>query len=270
MHLFCDVKDRETALGFSDLGNGSACLICERGELIILLNDSIYNLKKDAICIIPPFSSLRFVKMSVDLDCWITEMDMKDLADAVLEVPDGKKMDISNEPCRRMTENQREGILGLKKVMEERCAAVGRDGFSMVNNVIRSLRKAFCYEAVQAFVYAEECEEVPANRKKEIFYRFLESVKLRFASEKNISYYAEEQGLNPAYLSSVVKDVSGQPAKFWIENLTFTSAIQYLRNRSFSIGKIAWILNFPDQSSFGKYFKKISGYSPAGFRKKYL
>ncbi len=270
MSLFYDIKDPKSTLEFTDFGNFPCFFLCEKGSVIVLLNNRIYNLHRNSIGIIPPFSSLRIIKMSDDLEGWIAKIDREDLTDAVLGLPEGRKMEIQNEPCRYIGEIQRRRISDIKRIIEDRSSAADETGYFMINNIIRSLKKAFCYEITQSFVSGKEYEETKSDRTSRIFYAFLESVKQKFASEKNISYYAAEQNLSPAYFSAIIKDFSGQPAKFWIENMTYFSAVNYLRNPSFSISKIAWILNFPDQSSFGKYFKKISGHSPAGFRKKYL
>ncbi len=271
MNRFYDIKDPKTALEFSDLGNVSCFLFCEEGRVAILLNNRICKLVRNALCIIPPFSSLKFIEKSEDVVCWITKMDMQDISDAVLEMPMETKMEIGNDSCRYIRDVQRERVLSIKRIIEDRIEAGGEDGYFMVNNIIRSLRKAFCYEVAQAFVTGKEPEdEVQMSRKTEIFNAFVSSLKVKSALERNVVYYADEQGLSPAYLSAVVKEVSGKSAKFWIENQTFFSAVYHLRNSNFSIREIAWILHFPDQSSFGKYFKKISGYSPADYRKKFL
>ncbi|WP_366518190.1 helix-turn-helix domain-containing protein, partial [uncultured Mucilaginibacter sp.] len=39
-----------------------------------------------------------------------------------------------------------------------------------------------------------------------------------------------------------------------------------LRNYEISIAQVAEEINFPDQSSFGKYFKKHTGFSPSEYR----
>ncbi len=270
MSGFYDIRDPETSLEFSDLGNFSCFLLCEKGSVRILLNDRIYNLEKNTIGLIPPFSSLTFVLMSDDAQGWITKMNMEDISDAVLELPADMKMDIRKDSCRYISDVQRDRILSLKSLMEDRLASVRDEGYFMVNNVIRSLQKALSYEVAQAYVSGKEFNEVTDSRKNEIFKSFLASVKVKYAFERFVASYAKEQNLSPAYLSEVVKEISGQPAKFWIEHLIFTAAVRYLRNPNFPIREIAWFLHFPDQSSFGKYFKNISGHSPASFRKNFL
>ncbi len=270
MFLFHDVKDPKTAVEFADYGNFSSFFLCEKGSIGMLLNNRIYNLAKNAMCIIPPYSSLKFVRMSDDFEGWIMKMDMTDIAEAVLDLPIERKIEIRKDSCRYVSDIQFERVLGIKRVIEDRILANGEEGYFMAGNIVRSLKKALCLEMTQAFVSGDEYGEAHEDRKNEIFNIFLASVKAKFALEKNVSYYAEEQNLCPAYFSAVIKEVSGKSAKFWIENMTFTSAVNYLKNPNFPIREIAWLLNFPDQSSFGKYFKKISGHSPADFRKRYL
>ncbi len=267
---FYDIRDPKTILKFSDSGNFSCFFLCEKGGARILLNNHIYNLKESTISIIPPFSSMRFIEKSDNLEGWIMKMDMEDIADAMLQIPYDKKLEIRRDSCRCITNAQQERIMNLKKVIEDRVASMGEEGYFMVGNIIRSLKKAFCYEVTQACASGAEHREKQKDRNDEVFNIFLSSLSLKFATERSVAYYAELQDLSPAYFSAIIKAVSGKPAKFWIENQIFTSAVNYLRNPNFSIGEIAGILNFPDQSSFGKFFKKISGLSPFDYRKNYL
>ncbi len=270
MDRFFDVNKVETMLEFSEFGNISCFLFCESGRVSVLLGDRIYKLERNAVCIIPPYSSIKFIERSDDLKGWVTKMDMKDITDAVLGLPIDTKIDIGKYSCRYVTESGRKRILDIKKVIDDRLYALEEEGYNVVNNVIRSLRKAFCYEIIQAYITGTEADELPVDRKQEIFNAFLASAKMRFASQKSVCKYAEEQNLSPAYLSSVIKEVSGRSAKDWIENLGFAYAVHYLRNPNYPVKEIAWLLNFPDQSAFGKFFKNISGLSPFQFRKKYL
>ncbi len=270
MDRFFDMNKVETMLEFSEFGNISCFLSCERGWVSVLLGDHIYRLGENAVCIIPPFSSIRFIEKSDDFKGWVVKMDMKDITDAVLSLPMDTKIDVRKYSCRYVTDSGRRRISGIKQIIDDRLESVGEDGYHVVNNVIQSLKKAFCYEFVQAYVAGTELEEPPMDRKQEIFYSFLASAKMRFASQKGVCYYAEEQNLSPAYLSAVIKEVSGRSAKDWIENLGFAYAVHYLKNPNYPVKEVAWLLNFPDQSSFGKFFKSISGYSPLQFRKKYL
>ncbi len=267
MISFYNIKDLRTVKNLADFGNFASILLCEKGKARILLNNRIYLMVENTICIIPPFSSLKFIDISDDIEGWMTKMDMEDVSNAMLEVPKEKILEIRMDSCRHITELQMESILSIKKVVENRLDRMDETGYFTVDNVGHLLKKALCYEVIQVFIDGVESREISMDRGHEIFNIFMSSVREKFDKERSVTYYAEEQCLSAAHFSAVIKEVSGHSAKFWIENLTYISASHYLNDTKLSIKEIAQILNFPDQSSFGKYFKKISGRSPADYRK---
>lgn len=76
--------------------------------------------------------------------------------------------------------------------------------------------------------------------------------------------------LSPYYFSSIIREKSGKSALQWIGNITMIFSRQYLKCSDMSIKEIADCLNFPDQSSFARYFKHHEGCSPMEFRNRRL
>ena len=67
------------------------------------------------------------------------------------------------------------------------------------------------------------------------------------------------------YLSTVVKNYTGKTAGDWIDEYVILEAKSLLRFSGLNIQQIAYQLNFPTQSAFGKYFKNKTGLSPKRF-----
>lgn len=84
--------------------------------------------------------------------------------------------------------------------------------------------------------------------------------------ERKVTFYATEQHLSPNYFSSVVKAKTGRTAIQWIETASIVRAQHYLSTTSMSIKEIADAMNFTDQSTFGRYFRKHCGMSPTDYR----
>ena len=59
---------------------------------------------------------------------------------------------------------------------------------------------------------------------------------------------------------------SGRSVREWIEEYVVTEAKAQLRSTTKSIKEISDDLNFPSQTFFGKYFKRITGTSPKKYR----
>ena len=87
-------------------------------------------------------------------------------------------------------------------------------------------------------------------------------------TKRTVSFYAAQASLSPNHFSAAIKSESGQPAMYWIKLVTTTMAKHYLTTTRMSVKEIADALGFPDQSTFGRYFKAICGISPAAFRDK--
>jgi AraC-like DNA-binding protein len=65
-----------------------------------------------------------------------------------------------------------------------------------------------------------------------------------------------------------MKENSGLSASDWIENHVILEAKALLKSGNMTIQEISYELNFPSQSFFGKYFKRIVGISPSEYKGK--
>lgn len=74
--------------------------------------------------------------------------------------------------------------------------------------------------------------------------------------------------ITPKYLSRIIKDITGYTALDYIENYVVTEAKAMLNSTMMTVQQISDSLNFPSQSVFGKYFKRVTGMSPKEYRGK--
>ena len=104
------------------------------------------------------------------------------------------------------------------------------------------------------------------NRKEQIFHDFLTLLEKYYTQERSISYYADRLCLTPKYLSTIIKEVSGKHGMQWIDEYVTLEAKALLRNSELSVKQVSVELNFPSQSMFGRFFKKMTGYSPKQYK----
>jgi len=105
------------------------------------------------------------------------------------------------------------------------------------------------------------------DHKNSIVASFLKNLKLYHHKERSLTFYASEKlFITPKYLSSVIKEVTGLTARYWIATFVVSDAKKKLRNCSKTVQEVSSDLNFPNQSCFGKYFKTYEGISPLQFR----
>ena len=74
-------------------------------------------------------------------------------------------------------------------------------------------------------------------------------------------------GYSRRYIELLFNQYTGKPIGFYIRSRRLTRAAFYLKLTRMSILSIAFSLQFSSQQSFGREFKKFSGYTPHQYRK---
>lgn len=167
---------------------------------------------------------------------------------------------ISEKTCQdlRLMMNMTADFIGLDK-----CRAIQRE-------LVAASFKAFIYRAcyelnAQSGEVADKALPVLENSHFDRFMRLLEENYMR---QHSIKFYSDKMGLSPKYLSLMIKRVSGKLATEWIDEYVVLEAKNLIKYSSMNIQEISYALNFPNQSFFGKYFKRHTGLSPKAYRLK--
>jgi AraC-like DNA-binding protein len=105
------------------------------------------------------------------------------------------------------------------------------------------------------------------TRKEELFTDFQNLLRDHCMKRHEVTFYADELCITPQYLTSILKEQSGKSASRWIQEALIVEAKSMLKNPRITIQQVSDELSFPDQSTFGKFFKKNTGLSPLAFRK---
>lgn len=104
------------------------------------------------------------------------------------------------------------------------------------------------------------------SRGEEILKRLVQHIIKHYQKERSVSFYADLLHISPQHLSTTVNKVAGKTVTEIIAKLVITDAEAKLKSTDLSIQEIAYSLNFPDISFFGKYFKRYTGMSPKQYR----
>lgn len=108
-------------------------------------------------------------------------------------------------------------------------------------------------------------ESTPLNN--QVVYRFIIDLHENVTAQRSVSWYAAKANMSVGHFSAIVRNTTGHSPAEWITLFTLNFAKTYLENTDKSIKEIASALNFPDQSTFGKYFKRNTGMSVTDYRK---
>lgn len=106
----------------------------------------------------------------------------------------------------------------------------------------------------------------PMKREEILFKQFIHLVGEHHRRERRVDFYADRLFLSPKHFSAVIKKVSGKTAGEWIDEYVILEAKTLLKYSTMSIQEVAYYMNFPNPSFFGKYFKHHTGLSPSEYK----
>jgi AraC-like DNA-binding protein len=133
-------------------------------------------------------------------------------------------------------------------------------------------REAFDNQVATLMHYYNHLFSLETERKvspshiTDIFNRFIQLVNSHVRQEHKLGYYADRMCLTQRYLGHVVREVSGTTAKEWIDRALVTEAKVILKHSDKAVAQIADELHFPSSSFFTKYFRRLTGFTPAEYR----
>ena len=119
------------------------------------------------------------------------------------------------------------------------------------------------------YIHEHTCKSTPSrlSRQEELFRRFIALVNQHSKHERNVNFYADKLCLTPHYLSSVIRETSGQTVMQWINQAVILEAKVLLKHSNLLVFQISDELNFPNPSFFSKFFKRMTGMTPAEYQK---
>lgn len=247
--------------------------LCEKGTARILLGDKTYRISENHLCIYTPNTFFQILEKSDDLDGILQEDSVDTYYPAVSSINIRDRLSMRENPIVVISQTEAANIMSLIDILNRSLeTSEGKNSDEVIGsiheNYLSYLRYAVCLNVCEAYFSNKPVAAVPQEREDSIFNQFLISVYEHCHRERTVQYYADEQHLSPYYFSTIIRAKSGKSALQWIENVTMTYARQYLNDSTASIKQIAERLHFPDQSTFGRYFKHREGCSPSDYRNK--
>lgn len=241
--------------------------LCLRGTARILLGSKTYLIGANHLCIYTPNAFLHIMENSDDVAGILVENDVEAFYPVVETIDIRHRLRIRSESCVVVTDEQSDEIVKLAEMyLFSDNKASGAFLATIKTDYIKYLGYALCQKIIEVYFVNVPLHAQPISKEDSILNKFLISVFENRARERTVQYYAAQQNLSPYYFSTIIRNRSGKSAVEWIGCLSITLAKEFLEATKLSIKEIAHKLNFPDQSTFGRYFKHRVGMSPSEYR----
>lgn len=247
-------------------------ILCTSGRAEVAIGESVYRISCNALILYVPFTVIRVLSCSADWSVEMFEENIDFVFSTLGNVSVRKRQAVRTVPCVMATSAHSvrlHQLLGLIRQREELAeSSPSEEQAGIMRDIVHRLTQVLCIEVVGIYFECAPIEDQPLSKDAQIYNRFITSVFTHCHAERTVAYYASEQHLSPGYFSVVIRRQSGQTALKWIETVTLSKIKQYLRRPDLSLKEIAELMNFSDQSAFGRFFRQHqNGVPPSEFRK---
>lgn len=143
-----------------------------------------------------------------------------------------------------------------------------RQPYPMQEMALRAYHTANLAKLISASKSAEIIEHISNSRQNTFFKRFIEVLSRDHKKERSVQYYAGQLNISPKYLSAISQTHTGLSASQVIDQYVTLAIKQTLYAHEYNIKTLSKEFNFPSQSFFGRFFKRVTGMSPNEYIKK--
>ncbi len=141
----------------------------------------------------------------------------------------------------------------------------GKHRIQIAKNIVQGMFLEL-YDVIKERFLADKPKVI--NRQHELFMQFIHLVYEHGDKQREVAFYADRLCITTRYLACIVRNVAHETAKEIIDRHCMQEIKTLLRTTNQSIQSISIELEFPDQSFFTRYFKKLTGMTPKEFRAK--
>lgn len=227
-------------------------LLIRKGTATVVINeqDERKTLNADSLLVMTSRHVIKEIKLTPDFEaeCVLVDTDMVD-----------------ENTIYHLTEEKHKSVSDVFNIIHNIVRHQHINKVEMIQSMFNVLRLI-----LEELPYEERSISHDFKHKKEVYEIFLHHLYRNFRKERQIRFYASNMNVSTAYLSRLVKEISGSTINEHVTSLIYKEACNLLSHSDMSIGEIADALSFSDQSALTNFFKMRAGMTPLAYRNKGL
>lgn len=226
-------------------------LMVTQGKAVYQMNLIDYELVPSTAFVVPSGSIVMVKNVGEGFN--LQSMSIKDMGENT-SFPDILKISMKEDDWQRASDY----VNLIWKVIHS-------DSFPVSS--VRHLQAALLDDLRHVYDSSGQTVKRHSSHTQEMFSIFVRLVNEYGAREHHISFYAGKLCITPNRLSNLVKEQSGETIMRWVNRAIILESKVLLRHSDMKNYEIAERMNFPNASSFNKFFKKETGQTPLEYKK---
>jgi AraC-like DNA-binding protein len=243
----------------------TAAIICIKGKTEGDINLKPYSTDGACMITILPGQIMQYKSISRDFEGLFIVMSQKFTESLMPNASDRLPLQLSvrDNPAIPLEEETLQGMIKYFDMLK-RVIQVEDHPYRL--EVARHLTLAFFYGV--GAVLNKTADKTKLTHHETLVDKYLTLVQKHFKEQRGLEFYADKLCVTAKHLSKVVKATSGKASNDWIDEHVVLEAKALIKSTNMTVEQISEELNFPSQSFFGKYFKRVTGMSPRDYKGK--
>ena len=251
--------------------DGYMAIFCKKGNFAVDINLRTFEISSNSLMLYFPGNIVKLHKVEelTDAEFYVVATSTSFLKDVKINFAKLYEDSIAahNNPCFPLNETECTIVTKYYELAE----SLAKANITEVREVVQTLTSSVFMLLGELWSNKLNCvkSDVPRHslRSQMTVDTFMSLVSQYHQTEHYLAFYADKMCLSSKYLSKLVKTVTGRSAPEWIDSFLILEAKNLLKYSDIPIKEIVYKLNFPDQSSFYKFFKLHTGMVPSEYRK---
>lgn len=246
-----------------------AYFLCREGELLFDVNYKTYRLVKGSMFRLNGRHIIENIRTSENYTGYVLIFS-HDFTHSILHwVPELKELIISADrfkPLMIFDDPELQKFVLLIENLKNKLKATDH---MFHNQWVKIEAVNFILELANSFARKLSNENISSGKNdqgEEMLQQFMYLIIDHCKEQHEVSFYADKLHTTPGNLSRTISNTSGRPPLKWINDALTAEAKILLRNPEMNVQQVAEELNFGDQSSFGKFFKRHTGLTPIAYK----
>ena len=242
------------------------CLLVmvERGKASVFVGENEYTLERNQILFMRPELPLKKLRSTTDFSVSLMAFPPSMLRDSTERMEPRFLLLLFTQVIWGVDTENRKLVEHFRELFRFAVADYGR-GYT--RELVLSLVNGLVYGAYEMCGAARlENLSLDSSHSRELFRNFMELLHEHLTREHEVQFYAGKLCISSKYLTQVSKGMIGRTPKQIIDETLMHEAMKLLDKNNSSIQDISVSLGFPDQSYFGRFFKRLKHMSPQQYR----
>lgn len=250
--------------------NSVVFILCRYGRASFSMDSKTYYLAKGTMLWLSSYNVIDDVKVDNNCEAMVVVISTNLIRAIVREMPVVKKvMKIAMNRLVPVYHLEDDEMRDLVETITRIQKYLKKTDHDFQRHLVKNETSNFVMETTHIYLQKMNIADkspIKENRKDEIFKAFTLLLLQHNKEYREVTFYAGKLGMTPGNLTRHVTAASGKSPMQWIGDLLVAEAKTLLRKPDATIKQVADEMNFGDQSSFGKFFKRHAGMTPMEYK----